>query len=508
MNQTEAPDQEVAEEDKVEAPSVLYQQMLLKWDLLHDLRGGTTAMRQAESRWLPREAHETEGNYKARLNRTILFNGYSNAIEKLIAKPFAKPVVTLNTAPTDERLTAMLDDVDRSGQDLTQFGRALFDSCLTYGLTHILVDYPVVEKSATLADEKAIQARPVFIHVKPPQLIGWRTVVMPSGEIRLTMIRMYEKRVEDVGEYGDEEVEYIRVYTETTWELWRKAPSDKKYLLQSEGDHSFGAVPLVTIYFKRTGMMLGDPPLEDLAWLNLAHWQSWSDQRNILRFARIGILFAKGLSEEQVEQGFTIGPSQVIATTNTEADMKYVEHQGAAIKAGDDDLTKLEARMEMLGMQPLFQQVGNITATQKGIEESARLTWIQAWIRASETGMLQAFKIAAKWIGQEIPDDWEIEINDDFSLLDKATDDCDFLLKMCLANKLTDRTMMLEVKRRGLLGEDLDIDQELDDLATQGPPLGAVSLGPTGAISEKLTEPNPGEQKPSTKGGENVTAEE
>ena len=39
----------------------------------------------------------------------------------------------------------------------------------------------------------------------------------------------------------------------------------------------------------------------DLAWLNLAHWQSASDQRHILHVARVPFLFGRGLSEGEID---------------------------------------------------------------------------------------------------------------------------------------------------------------------------------------------------------------
>jgi hypothetical protein len=44
-------------------------------------------------------------------------------------------------------------------------------------------------------------------------------------------------------------------------------------------------ITLVTLYTKRTGFMCGSPPLLNMALLNIKHWQSQSEQDNILHVA-------------------------------------------------------------------------------------------------------------------------------------------------------------------------------------------------------------------------------
>src|SRR3546814_11327266 len=93
----------------------------------------------------------------------------------------------------------------------------------------------------------------------------------------------------------------IRVLEPGRWSLWRRADAvrDRPWRRHAGGETSFGppgfgTLPLVTVYAERTGYLTARPPLLDLAWLNLAHWQSSSDQRHILHVARVPILFEIG----------------------------------------------------------------------------------------------------------------------------------------------------------------------------------------------------------------------
>src|SRR3546814_6971269 len=104
-------------------------------------------------------------------------------------------------------------------------------------------------------------------------------------EFRRVLFRSTERD----GAWGERAVEQIRVLEPGRWSLWRRADAvrDRPWRRHAGGETSFGppgfgTLPLVTVYAERTGYLTARPPLLDLAWLNLAHWQSSSDQRHIL----------------------------------------------------------------------------------------------------------------------------------------------------------------------------------------------------------------------------------
>lgn len=78
--------------------------------------------------------------------------------------------------------------------------------------------------------------------------------------------------------------------------------------------------------------MRGSPPLLNLALLNIKHWQSQSEQDNILHVARVPLLVAYGLADGET---LTIGSSSATRFDDRQRQgLEYVEHTGAAIEAG------------------------------------------------------------------------------------------------------------------------------------------------------------------------------
>jgi len=447
-----------------------YLEMEAKWGLLRALRGGTQSMRDAGETYLPKETKESTSAYEVRLNRTFLFNAYDDTVTKLAGKPFAKPLSVNGQLP--EALQPLVDAVDRSSTSLGDFARDVMNTAIDRGLCHVLVDYPRVQ-AQTLEDQRKLGLRPIFVKIHPDDLIGWQTEENTLGDVKLTQVRITETRIESDGDFGDKKVSYVRVLEPGKWRLYAFNVEEKKYVLTDEGKFTYpNGIPLVTVYFNKTGFMVADPPLEDLAWKNLEHYQSGSDQRNVLRFSRFALLFASGISEEEQEKGFEIGPNRLISSTNADATLDYVEHTGAAIAAGERDLSMLREEMETLGLQPLLKRSGNPTATGQAISESRAHAEIQAWIRAMETGLRRMFEVAGKWLNVELSDDVSFDVYSDFLLSAREATDVKQLLEARKNKDITRRQLLYELKRRGLLADTLDVDAEIEALEAEEANLG------------------------------------
>ena len=454
--------------DTVDVTSVTWDEMRTKWEMIDDLMAGTAVMRARGERWLPMAPRETRKQYEIRLNRSFLFNALRDTVEKLVSKPMSRDVNV--EGDDDEKLAGIADDVDRQGTNLTAFASAAFTSAVKYGLVHLLVDFPPTTATMqgvpdpTLADERSQNIRPFFVMVEAPRLIGWKTEFV-HGKKQLTEIRVQETHTEPVhGATGDRKVEYIRVITWTNWTMYRYDEEAKTFSKHAEGTHTFGGIPLVTVYIdQKKGQLSADPPLEDLAWMNVSHWQSASDHRNILRFASVGFLFGKGFDEDEMPV-ISIGPNTFIKTTNPEADLKYVEYSGAggAIGAGRTNLQDIEAKMELLGLQPMLtRQSGGQTATGRAIDEGRTESAIQSWIRRLENGLVQCYEMAARWVNVTLPDDFSIDIFNDFGITVQGATDAAILKDARAAGDITQGTYLKEMKRRGILNEALDVETEI-----------------------------------------------
>lgn len=503
--------------DEPWSPSEQQSAQEARWELIDDLMGGTDTMRLRGERWLPREPGETPNAYRSRLARSFLSNGFRDTIEKLVAKPFSRSVNVAPDSLGDERLDEIIDDADRGGNDVTTIARRLFTDMVQYGKCHLLVDYPTTDQSLSLAQERSEKVRPVFLRVSPRDIVGWRYERRGDGGAEvLTQVRIRECRLEDVGKYGSRVVHYVRVInapplggatpqeaivaaagaaatSQATWELFKRGDGEQ-WTKDSNGTHTFPGIPLATAYAERDEFMTATPPMQDLAELQLCHWQSYSDQRNILKYVRMAMLAKTGISQEEMEKPSTIAPNEVLKSVNPDAKYYFVEHSGAGIQAGRDDLKDIEERMEVLGMQPLAVRTADSTATGKAMDENKNETTIQAWIRSLENMLTEAFKMAATWIGKELPADFSVDVFNDFGVGNDRAAEGDLLLRARAQGDITRLTMLREMQRRGIISASVDVEAEDDELGAEAPiiPGGPFGQDPNNPFAKKGEEDGDG----------------
>jgi hypothetical protein len=436
-------------------------------------------MRAAGTKWLPQEERESDSHYDNRLSRSFLFDRLGAAVDDLGGRPFSEPVKLEGSDTLQEPLDRIEESVDDERRDLHSFCKHLMEVGLKRGLVHILVDYPPVT-AENLAEERQLGLKPLLLAIDPKSVIGWRHYVAPNGEKTLTQLRILERVYEDDGDYGVAELEQVRVIEEREdgtfgWSIWQQTEDGDGWMPVTEGDWSLPKISLVTIYFDKTVFMTGRSPLERLPWLNLAHWQNFSDHNNNLRFSGTGTIFAKGLTKEEMDRPIVVGINQAFRTQSPNADMKIVEHSGNAVKAAEANLEKVERRMDAVARGPLVvHEPGDQTATSKSINEGKGQCELQSWVRRLASGVRSAYGYAGEWVDREIPDDLSVQIYDDFGMLLASDGDKGHIHKMRQNGDLCQRSYIDLFKLYGVLPERFDVDAELEAIEAEGPDLGMV----------------------------------
>ena len=454
---------------RVDTPSTEWLHMWEDWRLPYGLWGGTKRMRKAGKEYLPQEEGESDKAYAARLRRTYLYNAYRRTVQALAGQPFTKPV-TVHNLPAE--LEYLRDDADSMGNSITEVAYMNLVNGLHYGKYHILVDYPSVEGNITLRDQREMNIRPYFNTISPLHLIGWQAERAGGLDVLLD-VRIKETTIEPLDEFSDTIVTRVRQYKPNeviTHAVYREDSRD--FDIESVSTNTLGYVPLVTGYVEQTGFMQSRPPLEDLAWMNLRHWQSSSDQNNILHVARVPVFVGFGFEEGELNN-VQIGSHRGITTTKSpsEADLKYLEHTGAAIGSGEKDLAHIEQQMSHMGSDILDQKaVSRQTATARQIDQSESLSVMQLAVRELEHSIEKAIQTAGDWLGVDASE-VSVSVGDDLSVNGGEANPIDELQKL----GLDEDDLLKELKRRSILSDSVqsihndmpeqneDVEQNLTD---------------------------------------------
>jgi hypothetical protein len=425
------------------------------WSLIEALMGGTKAMRRAAKKYLPQWPAEDQDSYKARLNTATLFPAYARTISVLTGKPFSKPLTVGEDVP--KRFEPWLEDVDLQGRNLHAFAADLCAEALGFGFCGILVDCPPAEGVKTVADEQSAGIRPYFVHVTHGAILGWRSEKVKGG-LKLTQLRLLENVEESDGAFGVKTVEQVRVLEAGSWKVYRKTTIEggtESWTIFKEGTTSLKIIPFVPIYGKRKDFMIGAAPMMELAHANVEHWQSKSDQQTILHVARVPVLFATDIGEAPM----VVGAGALIKASSKDANLKYVEHSGAAIEAGRKSILDLEDRMRQTGAELLVIKPGNTTEVQTLADNEQGMCDLQRIVQTLEDAIDQALSFMGLWVGEA--NTGHVTIYSDFGAATLAEASASLLFDMQSAGSLSLETTLKEMQRRGILSPDTDIDKEI-----------------------------------------------
>lgn len=452
----------------VQDTSLAVDMMAPDWALAAALLGGTRAMRAAGQTYLPKWPKEDAAAYATRLSVSVLFPAYQRTVQTLAGKPFSKPITIGEDVPA--RFAPWLADIDLQGRNLDTFASDVMQTALGYGLAGILIDYPPALGVRTQAQEQAAGLRPYWIEVKPQQILGWRAERV-GGFWKLMQLRLAEVVEVPDGDFGTEMIDQVRVLEPGSWRLYRASDAGV-WSLFDEGVTTLNVIPFVPVYGGRTGFMTATPPLIEVAHLNVAHWQSASDQQNILHVARVPILTVTGVDDPAWEM--TVGSSSAIKLP-TDSKMEFVEHKGMAIEAGAADLKVLEERMRQAGAELLVIDPGRITATQIQTENAVGMCVLQRITQGFEDALDQALQITADWVGEA--SGGHVTVFNDYGAASLQEASAQLLLSTNQAGKLSDETLHNEYQRRGILSADVSWEDEQARIEMQGPALGEMGPG-------------------------------
>lgn len=437
------------------------------------LMGGTGAMRDAGERYLPRFPAESPEGYRARLMASWLFNGYRKTVRDMTGRVFEKP---LEVEDAPERLMEWAQNIDMAGRDLSTFARQVFEDGLDAGIAYIMADAPPRQSGITQAQARAQNLRPYLVHLQAEDVLGWKAETI-ANVMTLTQLRIMEKATEPDpdDEFGQIDVEQVRVLdrmpTGVQTRIYRKvkdaSDNDNWQLLSEPIMSDMREITVVPFYANRTGFFTGEPMLDDLADVNIAHWQSQSDQRHILHFARVPVLFQSGVSEDTGP--IVISAGMVSTATDPNADMKWVEHSGDAIEAGRQDLKDLEFQMEAHGLQLLATRPGGQSATGEALDAAKETSALAMTADQLQDAMEMALQWMLAYAGDEQP--VTVNVNKDFCVTMLMAQELGVLLNAVNTGNLSRNTFIAEMARRGAIRGDIVAEEEEERIGTADPAL-------------------------------------
>ena len=402
--------------------------MVKGWEIMKAVTNGTEYLRDNSEAFLPLEPREDYEAYLSRVNRAVFSPYTQRLIRAATGLIMRKPITLIGDSYWTD---VFAKDVDGCGSDLDEYARRVLICSLTYGQSHILVDYPAPTGALTLAEERAQNRRPYWIEIDPTNIYGWRL----DREVNygsLIQVRIAEKAVVPSGDFGEQVFDQVRVIEPGKYRVYRKVSpkkdlinlednsysgnfdgpeNEKDYELVDSGVFSLGEVPLVSVYSSKTDTLASKPPLLDIAYLNLAHFQRQADLIHSLHVASQPMLVLEGWDDQTKDMAISVNYAMATQPGNK---VYYVEPASSAFEAQTNEIQELQLQMATLGISTLSQQ--------KFVAESAdarRLDRVDTNSMLSmvslelEQKLQKVFNLSANYLGIEPP---EVKISRDFDI--------------------------------------------------------------------------------------------
>lgn len=389
-----------------------YDEMADTWETCRDVADGTRKLREKGERYLPRLIGEDAASYKARLNRTTLFNATWRTIMGFQGLLFRKPAVIV-VPPSVEPL---MEDVTASGISLRMLALEVTEECLEVSRVGLWVNYPPADPGMTQADAARLNMRPSIRMCEAEDIYNWREERI-NNKVQLSQVRLKESVEVVKDEFTSEcepryrvldliPIDGQYVYRVRLFKVEKDASGQESDVLEGTWIPLMGGKPLdyIPFYFLSTDDVsseVDEPVFIDLIDINLAHYQLTADYEHGCHWSGLPTPVITGHTTKQGDV-FKVGGPDAIVLPNPAAKAMMLEVGTHGFAALEKNLDRKEAQMVILGARLLEVQKPGIEAAETAlIHRSGEQSILASMASAISTGITQALKTFVRWTGED-----------------------------------------------------------------------------------------------------------
>lgn len=450
-------------------------------ELPEALFGGNRRMRKEADRWLKKEEEESDKNWEIRVSRATCFPYYRDTVCDLAARPFGREVGWEDAEPGPD-FAEFLRDADGTGRSLTVLARDLLVNSIHRGMDHILVN---VEASGTgETAEKTANRRVYATRIDALSMLDIRDEPDETGRKRVTYCRFVTVRTNDTDSFKqDSEVVIVELESPITTMNQKRREGYRREWTFNEKERMWvggepqaynpgkSGIPLFTHYTQQVAHYAAEPLLEDLAWVNLAHFQSRADHAHVMRVARLITLVTLGWRDSPEKdpnakkKKLKLGPLSRISNANHEAQVFFLEPSGKSIELSFRDMEQLDAEAKRLGARHHNSKTGNITATATTSDDRKSNTNLQTFCVRLDVVLRQVLEAVAEWKNTTLPENVQPRVDKEFHTTGSLEEGARALA--LIKDALSTEQLIREAIRFGILRPDFPVEENLEQLEKQ-----------------------------------------
>lgn len=407
----------------VAAPSHQVAAMAHWWEVIDAVVGGTSKVRELGVSYLPKEPGEGDSAYRRRLSRVVLSPWYMRLVRGLVGMVLRKPVKIDDESlqVKDQKLFAeQLEDVNLVGDNLQVFARDLFESAVNYSYAGVLVEYPEASEIQTRADELAMGLRPYWVLYEAKDILGfqWEQV---GATRKLTQVRLRQRVEEDADEFSTKLIEQVLVFDQknglVTWRIFRESKTRTEWELHKSGMISLDEIPFAICYTDKKCRLELQPPMLEIAYLNLKHYQLCADLDHALHIASVPRLFIFGATPDEIGDLDSI--DEAVCISRAEARLEWSSAKIDSFQPLQSRIGEIEQQMSALGLSAIVGQknVGE-SAEAKRLDRTQGDSMAGVVAQSLQNCLNLALYYHAQYLGQPITPTCTVSRDFDLTQLD------------------------------------------------------------------------------------------
>lgn len=394
-----------------------YDITISKWTAVRDCLSGEDAIKAGRSAYLPYFVPHDEARYSQYLTRANFVNVTARTQKGLVGAIFRRaPQIELPA-----QIEHMLEDYDGSGQSLDQLGKIVSGELLGLGRIGLLSDYPSADPGLSAEDVSAMRLRATIATYRAEDIINWRAKSV-GGSLVTTLVVLHETTEIAIDTFDYDVRDRYRVlalddagyYFQQVFDDDGVPTGEPIYPRTFEGG-MWTEIPFVFAGADNNRPEIDQPPLYDLARVNIAHYRNSADHEESLFIHGQGTLFVS--SDLSVEQWKEANPAGIVVGarkghflgSNGSATLLQVQANSAVREAMLDK----EDTMRALGARLISQKGTNQTAEAARIDASSETSVLNNIANNASEAIESALEYACGFMGGDV-DDVKYKLNTDF----------------------------------------------------------------------------------------------
>lgn len=477
-----------------------------EYALIRDALAGEVAVKKQTTKYLPPpngcdiSNPDDKKRYTAYGKRAVFYGVTKRTVAGLIGQVFKKPV----EIKTPDAMKVIIDNASGAGVSIEHLAKKAESYALAYGRCGVFVDYPETGGELTLAELESGNIRPTITVYSPMEIYNWRVVDRGAEEI-LSLIVIAESYVyEDDGfemKNGgrfrvlmlDEEGKFVmQVWEQNNPSAWDGVKSLKgNFKLSKEvrptgpDGERINKIPFWFIGSENNDSSPDNPPMYDLASLNIAHYRNSADFEESVTINGQPTVFLQNFSKDYIANEMNgevrLGSSGGIAGP-LNSDVKIL--QVAPNLLVKEAMEQKERQMVALGAKLVEQASVQRTAFEAGLEASSENSTLGNITNNVSNIFTKALEFCSFYMSLGEPE-IIFKLNTDFDLATMSSEDRAEAIAEWQKGALTWREMRAVLKRAGVATEDDDtakitIDKEQSDALKMTMEAAALTVGNPG----------------------------